>query len=84
MNRDEETHDELMRVFREYYKANQRWLDKGTRQAGLETRQLLSELRIIARQRRANIQEWRHWVDEDKAERKANQDQQGSEEDDTN
>ena len=70
MNRDEETHDELMRLFREYFKMNQQWINKGTRVAGLETRQLLAQIRIVARDRRARIQEWRHWIDAEKAQKK--------------
>jgi len=80
MHQDESTHDQLMRAFAEYFKANQRWINRGTRQAGLETRYWLAQIRIIARDRRAHIQEYRHWLDATKAERKAaqNQTDQGS------
>jgi translation initiation factor 2 alpha subunit (eIF-2alpha) len=71
MFQDEETHDQLMNAFREYFKANQQWVNKGTRIAGENTRYWLSQIRIIARERRAKVQEWRHAVDADKAERKA-------------
>lgn len=71
MNQDEETHDRLMNAFREYFKANQQWINKGTRIAGENTRYWLSQIRIIARERRAKVQEWRHSVDADKAQRKA-------------
>jgi hypothetical protein len=75
MHQDEETHDQLMRAFAEYFKANQRWINKGTRQAGLEARYWLAQIRIIARDRRAHIQEYRHWLDSTKAQLKAAQDQ---------
>jgi translation initiation factor 2 alpha subunit (eIF-2alpha) len=71
MFQDEETHDQLMNAFREYFKANQQWVNKGTRIAGENTRYWLSQIRIIARERRAKVQEWRHSVDANKAERKA-------------
>ena len=71
MFQDEETHDQLMNAFREYFKANQQWVNKGTRIAGENTRYWLSQIRIIARERRAKVQEWRHSVDATKAERKA-------------
>jgi hypothetical protein len=71
MWQDEETHERLMHAFKEYFKANQQWLAKGTRRAGENSRYWLAQIRIIARERRAKIQEYRHWLDQDKAERKA-------------
>ena len=68
--RDEELHDQLMEAFRQYYKANQEWAEKGTRRAGLNTRKWLSEIRHIAIQRRAKIMDWRYEIDKEKAERK--------------
>ena len=68
--RDEELHDQLMDAFRQYYKANQEWIEKGTRRAGLNTRKWLSEIRHIAIQRREKIMDWRYEIDKDKLERK--------------
>jgi hypothetical protein len=68
---DEELHDQLMQAFGEYFKANQRWINKGTRRAGEETRYWLAQIRIIARARRMKIQEWRHATDAQKAQKKA-------------
>jgi len=68
--RDEELHDRLMDAFRRYFKANQEWVEKGTRRAGLKTRKLLSEIRHIAIERREVIMQWRYQIDREKAERK--------------
>ena len=70
---DEETHDELMRAFQAYFKANQKWINKGTRIAGEEVRYWLAQIRIIARERRARVQQYRVHLDKSKAQRKANQ-----------
>jgi hypothetical protein len=59
-----------MDAFRQYYKANQEWIEKGTRRAGLNTRKWLSEIRHIAIQRREKIMDWRYEIDKDKLERK--------------
>jgi hypothetical protein len=67
---DEETHTQLMRAFNEYFKANQRWINKGTRRAGEQTRYWLAQIRIISRERRKLIQDWRHSVDAHKAQKK--------------
>ena len=73
---DEELHDQLMEAFRKYFKANQEWINKGTRRAGMDTRFWLSEIRRLASERRMKIQEWRHEIDRHKAEKKKNQIQQ--------
>jgi len=70
---DEETHDQLMRAFQEYFKANQKWINKGTRRAGEEMRYWLAQIRIIARERRSRVQQYRVHLDQSKAQRKANQ-----------
>jgi hypothetical protein len=75
MHRDEELHDELMDAFKNYFKANQDWINKGTRRAGMDTRFWLSEIRRIASLRRMKIQEWRHDIDKHKAEKKKIQNQ---------
>lgn len=71
MERDEKTHDELMAAFREYYKANQHWIARGTRRAGMDTRYWLSEIRRICSDRRDKIMEWRHELNEATEEKKA-------------
>jgi hypothetical protein len=76
---DEELHDQLMHAFREYFKANQRWLAKGSRRAGMDVRFWLGQIRIIARDRRMKIQEWRHELDAVKAEKKAQKQGKGTE-----
>jgi hypothetical protein len=65
MIREEETHDELLRAFRQYFEANQRWVNQGTRRAGMDSRYWLSEIRRICSRRRDNIMEWRKWLNEE-------------------
>lgn len=67
---DEETHDALMEAFREYFKANQNWINKGTRIAGENARYWLAQIRIIARDRRDKIQRYRVHLDQTKAQKK--------------
>jgi hypothetical protein len=54
------THEYLMQLFREYFKQNQDWESSETHAAGMRCRALLAEIRIVARKRRAEIQEVRH------------------------
>jgi hypothetical protein len=70
---NEESHEKLMAAFKEYFKANQDWQNKGTRRAGENMRYWLAQIRIIARDRREHVQQYRVWLDRDKAARKANQ-----------
>lgn len=76
---DEETHEQLMAAFREYFKANQKWINEGTKRSAIQLRYWLAQIRIIARARRERVQEWRQWKDVDwevqKAKRKAKKDQ---------
>jgi hypothetical protein len=81
---NEESHEKLMAAFREYFKANQDWQNKGTRIAGENMRYWLSQIRIIAKDRRAHVQQYRVWLDREKATRKANQKAQGGSSTDTN
>ena len=76
---NEESHEKLMAAFREYFKANQDWQAKGTRRAGENMRYWLAQIRIIARERRGHVQQYRVWLDREKAQKKAGKDQ-----DDTN
>lgn len=68
---DEETHEKLMAAFREYFKSNQEWINKGTRRAGENSRYWLAQIRIIARERRDKIQRYRIHIDQEKAQKKA-------------
>jgi hypothetical protein len=77
---NEESHEKLMVAFKEYFKANQDWQRKGTRRAGENMRYWLAQIRIIAKERRAHVQQYRVFLDQ----KKANQKAQGTETDDTN
>ena len=70
---NEESHEQLMAAFREYFKANQDWQNKGTRRAGENMRYWLAQIRIIARQRREHVQQYRVHLDQAKLARKARQ-----------
>lgn len=83
MERDEELHDELMKAFREYFKANQDWVQKGTRRAGMDTRRWLNEIRHICSKRRKVIMDWRYDLNEKTALKKA-QNQQAPKDDNAN
>ena len=74
---NEESHEKLMAAFKEYFKANQDCQNKGTRRAGENMRYWLAQIRIIARDRREHVQQYRVWLDRDKAARKANQKARG-------
>jgi hypothetical protein len=58
MHQDEQLHAELLKVFREYFEANQRWLNEGTKVSGIRLRQKLSEIRKICSQRRVIVRDW--------------------------
>jgi len=81
---NEESHEQLMAAFREYFKANQDWQAKGTRRAGENMRYWLAQIRIIARQRREHVQQYRVYLDQAKQARKANQKAQEEKPADTN
>ena len=81
---NEESHEQLMSAFREYFKANQDWQAKGTRRAGENMRYWLAQIRIIAKQRREHVQQYRVHLDTAKRERKANQKGIGEDQDNTN
>lgn len=53
---DQDTHDQLMKLFREYFKENQSWETRRTHVSAVKCRNLLAEIRIVARKRRAEIQ----------------------------
>jgi hypothetical protein len=81
---DEETHDRLMAAFREYFKSNQDWINRGTRRAGENSRYWLAQIRIIAKERREKIQQYRVHLDQAKMERKARQKATPEDQSDTN
>ena len=70
---NEESHEQLMAAFKEYFKANQDWQNKGTRIAGENMRYWLAQIRIIAKERREHVQQYRVYLDSAKRARKANQ-----------
>ena len=79
MTQDEDMHNQLMHAFREYFKANQEWLNKGTRTAGMRVRHWLNEIRKLSQQRRRHVMEWRYDLDADKfAKRKSKRQAGGS------
>ena len=79
-HQNEESHEKLMAAFKEYFKANQDWQNKGTRRAGENMRYWLAQIRIIARNRREHVQQYRVYLDRNKARQKA----QAKDQDDTN
>ena len=81
---NEESHEQLMRAFKEYFKAHQDWQNRGTRIAGENMRYWLAQIRIIAKARREHVQQYRVWLDREKLARKANQKAQAKDPDDTN
>ena len=84
MKKDEEMHDRIMQAFREYFKANQDWMNKGTRRSGMTARALLNEIRQLCVERRKHIMDWRYDLDAEKFERKKNQKGKGKADDQTN
>lgn len=56
---DENTHERLMQLFKEYFVANQAWSRQNTHVSGVKARHALAEIRILARKRRAEIQDIR-------------------------
>jgi hypothetical protein len=70
-DQDEELHAELLKVFREYFEENQRWLSEGTKASAVRLRQKLSEIRRICSKRRVVVREWCRVKEEELAEREA-------------
>jgi len=70
MHQDEELHAELLRVFREYFEANQRWINEGTKVSAIRLRQKLSEIRTICSKRRVVVRDWAVEKEAQLAERK--------------
>ena len=55
---DEELHAELLRLFRVYFEANQKWINTGTKRSAIRLRQVLSEIRDVCIQRRDIVRRW--------------------------
>jgi hypothetical protein len=81
---NEESHERLMAAFKEYFKENQKWQARGTRRAGENMRYWLAQIRIIARERREHVQQYRVYLDQTKALKKANQEGSDTGDADTN
>jgi hypothetical protein len=64
MYQDEEIHAKLLKVFREYFEANQVWINEGTKASAIRLRKKLSEIRKICSQRRVVVREWAEWKEE--------------------
>ena len=58
IDKDEELHAELMRVFRKYFEENQRWFAEDTYASTIRLRHLLSDIRNVCSARRKAIREW--------------------------
>ena len=58
MHQDEELHALLLKQFREYFEANQDWLNKGTKRSGIRLRQIMSDIRRKLSARRVAVREW--------------------------
>ena len=82
---NEESHEQLMRAFKEYFSLNQAWHAKGTRVASERLRKCLMDIRKLAKERRVHVQQYRTWLDRDKPKYiKARQKAQGDPPADTN
>lgn len=55
---DEELHAELLKLFRVYFEANQKWINTGTKTSAIRLRQVLSEIRTLCIQRREVVRAW--------------------------
>ena len=82
MDQDEELHAQLLLKFREYFEANQKWLNTGTKRSAIDLRRIMSELRRICSQRRVVVRDWLDWKEEQLLER--NQKRQAEKDSDTN
>ncbi len=75
MYQDEELHEKIMYAFRQYFEANQRWLNKGTRRAGMDVRFWLNEIKKLAIERRKVVMDWRYDLNEKTKIKKAQKNQ---------
>ena len=58
IDKDEELHAELLRVFRRYFEENQRWFAEDTYSSTIRLRHLLSDIRNVCSARRKAIRSW--------------------------
>lgn len=75
IDQDEQLHAELLKVFREYFEANQQWINEGTKVSAIRLRQKLSEIRKICSARRVVVREWAVEKEAQLAERKKRREQ---------
>lgn len=75
---DEELHAELLRLFRVYFEANQKWINTGTKRSAIRLRQVLSEIRTVCTQRREVVRAWAVTKEAELAERKQKRNEQAS------
>jgi hypothetical protein len=64
MHQDEELHEKIMYAFRQYFKANQDWMNKATRRAGMDVRYWLNEIKKLSIERRKVVMDWRYDLNE--------------------
>ena len=57
---NEDLHDEIMRVFNQYFKAYQSWLKIQNSTSGIDVRNELTTLRQLCKSQRLYIQDWRY------------------------
>lgn len=75
---DEELHAELLRLFRVYFEANQKWINRATKQSAIELRQVLSEIRQVCIARRDIVRRWAVTKEAQLAERKVKRNDQAA------
>ena len=68
---DEELHAEMLRLFRVYFEANQKWINTGTKTSAIRLRKVLSEIRGLCIERREVVRAWAITKEAQLAERKA-------------
>jgi hypothetical protein len=78
IDKDEELHAELMRVFRRYFEENQRWFAEDTYASTIRLRHLLSDIRHVCSARRKAIRSWQIEKREQLDERKVRRAQKGT------
>jgi hypothetical protein len=75
IDKDEDLHAEMMRLFRAYFEENQRWFADDTYASTIRIRHLLSDIKNLCLARRKAIRLWqiekRQQLDERKARRAA-------------
>jgi hypothetical protein len=71
MHQDEELHEKIMYAFRQYFKANQDWMNKATRRAGMDVRYWLNEIKKLSIERRKVVMDWRYDLNEKTQAKKA-------------